>query len=805
MWNDLRFAVRSLLKRPGFLLTAVITCGLGIGAAATLFSVVDGVLMRPLPYRAAARIAILWHEFGQGAQNLPAVHPLDVRDYNERNKVFEEMTIARGAQDILGDATDPEAVDVGQVAANFFPFFGVEPILGRSFRAADDVPGGPKVLMLTHRVWVRRYAGDPGVIGRAVPLFGEPHEIIGVLPEDFRMFLPAEAFGLRDADVWRPMQIDYTRLPPRNYTAYTAFGRLRPGATFAAAQDDLSNIAAQIRAEQPVHKASQLKVRVVPFQQDVVKGAEQPLLLLLAAVALVLIIACANVALLLLTRGHGRTREMLVRVSVGAGRFSLARLVLAEAVTIGLLGALLGIVIADRGLALVKALAADSVPRLGTATIDLGAVGFAVAASLVAACVFAAAPALRASGIQIATGLRAGAYAGGAHRRLHDVLAAGQIALSLVLIVGAGLLVRSFAAMASARPGFEPDGAISMEVTVPRGTYTDRAGADAFNQNLITRLHALPSVGAVGQTSLLPFTGRGPAQPYAYNAETASNWESVSADELRVSPGYLEALGATLLAGRDFTADDRGERRVLMIDDSLARRAFGSEAAAVGKALQIEPEGKPESFFEVVGVVGHTRLHDITRPLLPQIYFPGLWPRFTLVARPRSGDTQALAADLRRELAAINPGIAVGEVRPLRSVVGAASGPTRLAMGLMIAFGGISLVLAAVGIYGVFAFAMGQRTYEIAVRLAMGAQRGAIRRLVLGGAARIVAGSIAVGAVAAAALSWSARSMLYAVAPLDIATYALAASFLGAVALLACAVPAERAARVDPQRALRQS
>lgn len=803
MLQDLRFAVRSLARRPGFLATAVLTCGLGVGASATLFSVVNGVLLRPFPYRASERIAILWHEFGHGAQNLPAVHPLDVEDYRRRSRLFEEMTLASGRREILGGATDPEAVDVGVVAANFFPFLGVQPALGRAIRPEEDVAGGPAVMLLSHRVFVRRYASDPRVVGRTVELNGTPHEIVGVLPAEFHLLLPAEAFQLKDADVWRPAQIDAARLPARNYTGWTAFARLRPDATFAAAQEEMSAIAAQIRAEQPVHAASNLRVAVVPLHRDVVKGTEGPLLLLLSAVGLVLLVACANVALLLLTRGHARTRELLVRLSVGAGRRQLVQVVAAEAFVIAGLGALLGTVLARSGLVLVKTLATASVPRLDAASIDGAAFAFAVLASAAAAALFAAAPALQASRTDVATGLREAAVgsASARQRRLHDLLVAGQVALSLVLVVGAGLLVRSFGAMASARPGFEPDGAWALDVSVPRGTFQDAPAARAFHAALLSRVRAVPGVSAAGAASILPFTGRGPLQPFAYDAETARNWESVSADGVNVSPGYFDAMGATLVAGRDFSAEEAAEgRRVIVIDDSLAVRAFGSVPGAVGRQLQLEPEGRPESFSEVVGVVAHLNLHDLTRPLLPQVYFPNQWGRFSLVLR----GSPAAVDGVRRELNAASPGLAIGAVRPLRAIVDGATGPTRLAMALMSAFSGIALVLAAVGIYGVVSFAVGQRTHEIAVRLALGARRATIRALVLSGALRTVGWSLLVGALAAALLSRTARSLLYAVDPLDVRTYALAAGFLALVALAACLLPAERAARVQPLAALRQ-
>lgn len=806
MLSDLRFAWRALLRRRGFSAVAVTTLALGIGANTTLFSLVYGILLRPLPYRSPERLAILWHEFGQGAQFLPAMHPLDYRDYKGRSRLFEGFTIAAGREENLGGTTDPELVEVGLVAAGFFPFLGIEPALGRQFREEEDVTGGPAVAMLSHELWTRRFGADPGILGRTLDLGGVRYEVVGVLPESFRLLLPAEAFRLKHSDVWRPAQIDYAQLPPRNYTGYTVFGRLKPGVAFAAAQEELGALAAQLRREHPEHAASNLRVSLTPFQTDVVKGVRNGLLMLMAAVGFVLAIACANVALLLLARGRGREAELLLRVAVGASRWRIARLVLAESLLLAFGGAGLGIGLALAGLHIVPALTSGSLPRGQTVTIDATVLAFVVTLSVLVALLFGWLPAWQASRADLAQGIREGAVRSGSPswRRLRDGMVVTQIALSLVLAVGAGLMVRSFQALGASQPGFEPARALTLRVSLPRGVIKDAATAADFHRDLAQRLRAQPGVISVGVVSLLPLTGRGPLQPYAYDAETARQWESVSADHLRVSPGYFEALGARLLAGRDFTDDELGSgRRVIVIDETLARRAFAGRPA-VGRSLQLEPEARPESFFEVVGVVGHVRLHDLTRSLLPQIYSPGPGDRFSLVLRTALSRPQDLAGAVRGELARINPGIAIEDVRPFEALVGRAMGPMRLAMTLMSAFGVLGLLLAAVGVYGVFSFLVAERTREMAIRQALGAAPASIRRLVLLGGVRIVGVSLLLGGMAAVLLSRSLATLLYEVAPVHAPTYLMASAVLAGVALLACWIPARRASRVDPLAALRE-
>ena len=378
MLQDLRFSWRALRQRPALFTLAVVTLAVGIGASTALFTVVNGVLVKALPYRDADRLAVLWHVFGEGAQDLPAMHPLDFRDYQARSQMLEELTISTGRQSILGSADDPEIVQLGLVNDNFFTFLGVDPQLGRHLRPEDNVPGAPPVMMLSDELWRRRFGADPAVIGSHINLDGFSTEIVGVLPAGFRLELPAETYALRHSDVWRPTRIDYKRQPPRNLTAYTVFARLAPGVGFPQAQEEMTQLANQLRAEVPEHGEARTRVKVIPFQRDVVKGHSSGLWMLMAAVLVLLAIACANVALLMLGRATGRERELLVRVAMGGTRARIARLAFSECLIVAVIGGGLGLLLARASVSLLGARALADLPRLQEISVDNGVALFAV-------------------------------------------------------------------------------------------------------------------------------------------------------------------------------------------------------------------------------------------------------------------------------------------------------------------------------------------------------------------------------------------------------------------------------------------
>ncbi|MEQ9398878.1 MAG: ABC transporter permease [Longimicrobiales bacterium] len=805
--RDLAFAARALRRRPGFAVVAVLTLAVGIGANTAIFSVVNGVLFRPLPYPDSERIGILWHEFGDGAQNLPAVHALDIRDYRDRSELFETFTMATGQEWILGEEADPEVVDVGLVEAGFFEFFGAEAAHGRTFRPEDDTPGGTPAVVLSHRLWERRFGADPEVVGRTIPIAGTRLEVVGVAPESFRLLLPGEAFRLRDAEVWVSLRLDPARQPPRNFTGYTGFGRLRPGATFAQAQAEVESMAARLRQEHPEHAASKLVARVEPLHADVVKGADRTLRILFGAVAFVLLIACANVANLVLVRGQSRSTEMALRSALGAGRSSLVRLAVMESALLSAAGVALGLVLAVGFLEAVAALGPGSVPRLDAVRLDGTVLGFAVGAGVFSAVLFGLLPALGAGSADPAGALQSGGRSGETrrHRRLRDALIVGEVAASLVLLVGTGLLIRSFQALGEADPGFSTESRLTFRTNLPPGPFRDAGAREAFHRQFRDELEALPSVERVALVSQLPLTGSGPLQPYAYDEETASNWESVTADQRFVTPAFFDAIGARLLAGRTFTGSSESDVGTIVIDDRLAARAFPG-GDAVGQRLQIGPNGTPEEerYATVVGVVAHLRLHELSRPHLTQIYHPlGASSRFSVVVHA-SGDPEAVAPAVREVMARLAPGAPLEDLRSLEDLAWTSLAPVRLALGLMTAFGAVALLLAAVGLYGVLAYAVSRRTREIGVRMALGQAPTDVRRVVLTQGARLVALALLLGLPTAALVSRAAESLLYGVRPLDPATYVATSLVLSLVALAACWIPARRATGIDPATALRE-
>lgn len=804
--TDLRWAFRHLWRSPGFAVVAVLTVGLGIGAVTIVFSAVNGVLLRPLPFADSDRIGILWHELGDGAQNLPALHPLDIRDYEARAESFEAVTLASGRELVVTGEAGPELVDAGTVAADFFPFLGVDAALGRLFRESEDVENGPAVAVLSHGFWQRRYGGDPGVVGRTLRLNDEPYEVVGVLPRDFRLLLPPEAFLLRDSDVYLPARIAWGNLPPRNFTGFTGLVRLRPGVSWERAQAELESLAAELRAEHAVHASANTRARVVPLHDEVVKEVRGGLYILLAAVGLVLVVACANVAGLFLVRAQSSQRQLAVMAALGAGRGRLAWHMLAEAVAVAAAGALVGVGLAYAGLGALTRVAASDLPRLDVVSVDTTALVVVAALTVLTALLFGMAPALSAARTDAASSLQEGGRTGESRRqrRARHLLVLAEVALSVMLLIGTGLMLRSFAALQDVRPGFRPEGVLTFRMVLPRTPEYDEERRRVFFDELPGRLAALPGVISVSGMSQLPLTGSGPLQPFAYDEETAQNWESVTADQRVVLPDFLGTLGVELLAGRGFTAEDRPDGRpVILIDETLAAMAWPGQDA-VGRQLQIGAEG-PDRLAEVVGVVRHLRLHDLAEPRLPQIYWPyaqAAWRNIVMMLRVE-GDPASLAGPVRAQVAAIDPELPVQQVRTLDSVVADALGETRFNLVLMLAFGGMALLLVAVGLYGVISYTVQQRRREIGLRMALGETPGDVRRRTVGYGVGLVALSCALGLIGAFALSRLIAGSLYGVRATDPLTYAAVPLLLISVAALATWLPARRATRIDPAETLR--
>jgi predicted permease len=810
--QDLRYAVRALRRTPGFTLAAVLTLALGIGATTTIVTVVNGVLLRPLPYPGADRIVNIWNDFGVGAQSLPAVSPLDFRDYQRRSREFDMFAAGSdgnvvGLRGNLGGDGEPERVNVASVTANFFPLFGVTPAYGRNFLDAEEAAGGPHVAMLSDRLWRRRYGADPTIVGRTIQMDGIGFQVVGILPADFRLALPAEAFLITDAELWTPLQFDYGHAPPRNYTFFTVFGRIRPDVTFPQAQAELNGIALQFRKEFAEHAGTQVRIRAVPLQQDVVKGARPALLVLLGAVGLVLLIACANVAHLLLVRATVRENEFALRTALGASRWAVVRQLLTESAVLALLGGALGLGVTVAALALLRALHPANLPRLGEIDLDGRVLAFMALTCLATTLIFGLAPALQAAGRDPQRSLQGGGRAGtgGRRHRIRALLILGEVALSVVLLVGAGLLVRSFVALQDVRPGFDAGDVLSFELAFPVSRYPNGAARRTFVRELERRLGELPGVKRVGMISKLPLTGSGPLSPYAFDEATARNWESVTADGRQVSSDYFAAMNTHLLAGRAFSWDDAVDKPpVIIVDETLARQAWPGRNA-VGRQLQLGPTGEANNTAEVVGVVEHERMLDLTRAVRPLIFYPmgqQLPPVVDVVLETGTAPLSLAGAaiSLVHEL---DKDLAVTRMAPMTAYLSEGMAQARFSLLLMSTLGGIALLLAAVGIFGVIASTVTQRTREFGIRLALGEDPRRTRWDVVTRGMRLVLPSILVGVGASLLLTRVLGGLLYEVSPHDPLTLVGIAALLGAVALAACYLPARRATAVDPAIALR--
>jgi len=810
--QDLRCATRALRRTPGFTLAAVLTLALGIGATTTIFTVVNGVLLRPLPYPGADRIANIWNDFGVGAQSLPAVSPLDFHDYQRLSRTFEMFAAGSdgnvvGLRGNLSGDGEPERVNVASVTANFFPLFGVTPAYGRNFLAAEEVAGGPHVAMLSDRLWRRRYGADPTIVGRTVQMDGVAFQVVGILPGDFRLALPAEAFLITDAELWTPLQFDYGHAPPRNYTFFTVFGRIRPDVTFGQAQAEMNGIALQFRKEFPEHAGTQVRIRAVPLQQDVVKGARPALLVLLGAVGFVLLIACANVAHLLLVRATVREHEFALRTALGASRGAVVRQLLTESAVLAVLGGRLGLVVTTVALALLRALHPSNLPRLAEIDLDGRVLAFTALTCFVTTVVFGLAPALQAAGKDPQRSLQGSGRAGtgtGRHR-IRALLILGEVALSVILLVGAGLLVRSFIALQDVRPGFDADDILTFQLALPVSRYPDAAARRTFVRELERRMGELPGVKRVGLISKLPLTGSGPLSPYAFDEATARNWESVTADGRQVSPAYFAAMNTRLLAGRTFNWDDAVDKPpVIIIDETLARQAWPGRSA-VGRQLQLGPTGEANNMAEVVGVVEHERSHDLTRAVRPLIFYPmgQQLPPVVDVVVETGVAPQSLVGTATSLVHEVDKDLAVTRMTPMVTYLSEGMAQARFSLLLMATLGGIALLLAAVGIFGVIAYTVTQRTREFGIRLALGEDPRHTRRDVIARGMRLVVPSILVGLGASLLFTRFLGGLLYQVSPHDPLTLGGIAALLAAVALAACYLPARRATAVDPAIALR--
>jgi predicted permease len=817
-WSDVRFAARSLRRRPGFTAVATITLALGIGATTTLFGVVKQVLLTPLPYGHPEGLVMVWSAWKGFEQTWLSYDEWE--GWRARVHAFEDIGLfAEGSANFDGDT--PERVRTAQVQANIFPILGVQPLLGRNFTAEEDRPGGPSVVILGYGLWQRRFGGDPSVIGRQVGISGQPTTVVGVMPADFRLPLDFGAGGRTDA--WFPLATDAAQngaLPGPEFPkgganhGYDAVARLRPGATAATANAQLRSLVAELERWGYMSNVG-FHAYAVPIEEQITGRVRPVLLVVFGAVVFVMLIACANVAGLLLVRGESRRRELAVRVALGAGSRRLQRLLLAESAVLAAMGAVLGTGLAVLGVRLVRAAAPAGLPRVADTTVDWSVLAFALVIGIAAAILAGMLPALQATRIAPAGELKdggRGATSGQARLRWRQALVATEVALAVVLVSAAGLMIRSVRNLLAIDSGFRAEHVLTMRLSTPSIWYTDSASVSAFWDELRRRVAAVPGVEDAGAVRLLPLAtdmGDWGLQVEGYtpppNQGTPGDWQIVT-------PGYLEAMGLTLREGRRFDARDGMNGALSMI----VNRAFVQQYIAGRHALgtQVRIGGSDSAnVYTIIGVVDDVHHNSLVGKVKPKFYVtlaqfaraPGNTQRSMSLVVRTEGDPAALAAPVRAVIRKLDPRLPISEVRTMKDIVNSSIGGPRFAMEALGLFGVLALALSAIGIFGIVSQVVASRAHEFGVRAALGATPGELVRLSIRTGVRQALLGLAVGIVVALLLTRTMVSLLQGVTPADPLTFGMVVLVTGLVAVAASVGPARRAGRTDPARVLGSS
>jgi putative ABC transport system permease protein len=793
--QDLRYGVRMLLKNPGFAIVAVIALALGIGANAAIFSVVNTVLLRSLPYDDPDRLMVLREN------KLPqfpefSVSPGNFLDWQKENTTFEKLAAINGtAYNLVGDA-EPERLRGARVSAGLFEMLGVNPALGRTFLDEEDQPGHDNVAILSSSLWKRRFGSDPNVVGQAIALSATSYTVIGVMP-------PAFQFPDRETDVWTPIAFNARQAQQHGSHYISVIGRLKPGVTQEQAATEMDAVAGRL-AEQYPDTNTGWRVNVLPMQESEVRDIKSALLVLLGAVALVLLIACANVANLLLARATARQKEIAIRTALGASRRRITQQLLTESILLALAGGGVGLLLAVWGIGSLLKLAPQELPRVKDVTLDVRVLGFTLIVTLLTGVIFGLVPALQASRPNLNETLKEGGRGTtGGHHRVRGALVITEVALALLLLVGAGLLIRSFYRLQQVTPGFNSKNALAVTVSLPGKKYPQDDQQSGFFAQLLDKVATLPGVVAVGATQSLPIQGDYVLGFNIQGRPPNGPGQEPNTNYYAVSPDYFKAMGIPLLRGRVFTEQDKKDSpRVAVINEELAKKFFPDEDP-IGKRINVT--NGPERFREIVGIVGDVKQYGLAQPTTMQTYEPYLQTPFsgmTLVVRA-DGNPAALSGAIRSEVLAIDKEQPVSRIRPLEQVVSESVAKQRFLMLLLGIFASVALVLAAVGLYGVMSYSVNQRTHEIGIRAALGAQRKDVLKLVVGQGMALALTGAAIGLAASFALTRLMASLLFGVSATDPLTFAGIALLLTIVALLACYLPARRAMKVDPMIALR--
>jgi putative ABC transport system permease protein len=804
--NDLRYALRMLWKSPAFSVIAIATLALGIGANTAIFSVVNAIFLDKLPYREADRIAVIWETNADRPGRSNVVGPSNFIRWKERATTFENLAAYAETRANLTDRGNPEELIAQNVTAEYFQVIGVAPFLGRAFTAEESADPKSSAVILSYELWQRRFGANEAIVGGSIQLNGKPQTVVGVMPAGVGLYLKAGSLVNKPADFWWPYVLGPEAREARG-RYLTVIGRIKAGATIETARSEMNAISAGIVAELPDFNTG-WGVKVVPLREELSGELRPALLVLSGAVAFVLLIACANVANLLLARGAARRHELAIRSALGATRGQIIKQLLSESLVLGILGGLLSLLVAQWSLTLLEVLSPVDLTAIGHLSLSYPVLVFTGIVSIVTAFGCGLASALEGSRADVQQALaQGGRQIGGGlrHRRVRHAFVIAEIALAVVLLAGAGLMLRSFASMRRVDPGFDPSNVLTMRMQLPRAKYADDPARIRFFRELVGRVANLPGVQAAGAASFLPMAGLGAATSLTIEGEApAAPGQEKSSAVTVCDDGFFRALKVPLLRGRFFSEQEMQEKRdVVLINEALAQQYFPNQ----------DPIGKRMTLFmteknvpaEIIGIVGNTRGVDLVTPAKPESFWPHpqlAYSSMTLTVRA-AGDPSRLAQAIEAQVHAQDKDQPVSEVRTMEQWVAKSLSQIRFSTSLLMAFAVLALVLATVGIYGVMSYAVSQRTSEIGVRLAVGAEGKDILRMIVWDWARLAGIGLTIGLVLALVLSRTLTSLLFHTMAADPLTYALVVAVLGAVALLASYLPARRASRIPLVEALR--
>ncbi len=796
IWQDTKYALRTLRKLPGFAAIAIATLALGIGANISIFGLVNTVLLKPLPYPESDRMVAVW-DVQPRLDGAPASYP-EFLDWQEADQIFDDLAAFFSGPVTLTGGDEPERLIGARVSANLLPMLGFTPALGRLFTPEDEPPGAERVALISHSFWSRRFGGEADPIGRILDVNGESATVVGVLSADGEGRLPTDIVRGTRTDIWMPLRLD-TESSTRGMHYLRVVGRLRPELELEPAQREIEAFGARLRED----GRTQHGVKLGDLRERLLGDTRPRLLVLLGAVGFVLLIGCANVANLLLARASVRQREIAVRMAMGANRARLIRQLITESLLLAVAGGAVGLLAAWGTLRWFATAGLGGLPRTGQLTIDGSVVAFTLGLTLLTALVFGLAPAFQATATQLSESFKEGGRQGGSGRHhLRNLLVIVEVALSLVLLIGAGLLIRSFFGLLNVPLGFDPDHIVTFGISLPQAKYPESRDQSTFFDRTLERVAALPGVEEAAIVNSLPVTG-GPNGSFGVEGLDWPEDDTPLAEKRRVSPDYFRVMRIPLLRGRFFTEQDiESSPQVAIVNQEFVRRYF-AEDSPLGRWVDFQ--WGPGGQREIIGVVGDVRHQGLDGPLQAAIYVPlrqNAQSSMMLIVRS-SIDPLSLVGAVREQVLAIDPDQPISRVRTMDEVISGVLAQRRLAMSLLTAFAGVALLLAVIGIYGVMSYSAAQRTQEMGIRMALGAGRLSILRLVVSQGMKLALAGVVLGLIAAFALTRYLSTSLFGVSALDPLTFTGVAPILLVVALVACYVPARRVSRVNPLIALR--